>query len=79
MHILRHEGLLGLYRGLNPAVARGLFYGGALSALHMAQLLIIIHQHICDGQAADLASATAFCGCDKHLKGPHDIAACPAV
>ncbi|KAK9822412.1 hypothetical protein WJX74_003136 [Apatococcus lobatus] len=28
MHIVRSEGLTGLYRGLNPAVARGLFYGG---------------------------------------------------
>ncbi|KAK9863634.1 hypothetical protein WJX84_011828 [Apatococcus fuscideae] len=28
MHIIRSEGLTGLYRGLNPAVARGLFYGG---------------------------------------------------
>ena len=33
MHIVRSEGLTGLYRGLNPAVARGLFYGGASGKL----------------------------------------------
>ena len=32
MHIVRNEGILGLYRGLNPAVARGLFYGGDWTA-----------------------------------------------
>ena len=30
MHIVRSEGLSGLYRGLSPAVARGLFYGGEM-------------------------------------------------
>ena len=28
VNLVRHEGLLALYRGINPAVARGLFYGG---------------------------------------------------
>lgn len=28
VNLVRTEGLLALYRGLNPAVARGLFYGG---------------------------------------------------
>ena len=30
LNIVRSEGVTGLYRGLNPAVARGLFYGGEM-------------------------------------------------
>ncbi len=34
LHIVRNEGIVGLYRGLNPAVVRGLFYGGESDALY---------------------------------------------
>lgn len=31
-NVVRHEGVLSLYRGCTAAVARGVLYGGALSA-----------------------------------------------
>ena len=40
--MIRNEGLPALYRGIYPAVARGLFYGGRLlTAFHIPPLLLV--------------------------------------
>ena len=60
---MKEEGVLALYSGWSPAIARGLFYGGGNVASLTSLCRLLLHTGLTSGGGPTVANANVPSGC----------------